>query len=133
MSLPTIPSSVPLLTGGSSTSNKLAESIGVNLYKAAISIIHESDKDEGDQDNSDDDSILLSSLSSEEDNTFEKHKFYKTQYKRKSKESSNWWTLFLDPSIKAIYLTETNGREVNIQEIIFSRLSWDSKHQWRLV
>ena len=39
----------------------------------------------------------------------------------------------LDPSIKAIYLTETNGREVNIQEIIFSRLSWDSKHQWRLV
>ena len=110
MSLPTIPSSVPLLAGGTSTRNKLAESFGVNLYNAAITIIHESDKDEGDKENSDDDSILLSSLSSGEDNTFEKRKFYKTQYKRKSKESSNWWTLFLDPSIKAIYLTEPNGR-----------------------
>ena len=49
----------------------LAESIGVNLYNAAISIIHESDEDEGDKDNSDDDSIfLLSSSSSGEDNTF---------------------------------------------------------------
>ena len=72
MSLPTIPSSVSLLAGGSSASNKLAESIGVNLYNTAISIIHESEKDEGDKDNSDDDSILLSSLSSGEDNTFEK-------------------------------------------------------------
>jgi len=106
----TIPSSVPLRAGGSSKSNKLAESIGVNLYNAAISIIHESDKDVGYKDNSDDDSILLSSLSSGENNTFEKRKFYRTQYKRKSKESSNWWTLFLDPSIKAIYLTEPNGR-----------------------
>ena len=35
-------------------SNKLAESIGVNLFNAAISIIHESDEDEGDKDNSDD-------------------------------------------------------------------------------
>jgi len=109
----TIPSSVPLRAGGSSKSNKLAESIGVNLYNAAISIIHESDKDVGYKDNSDDDSILLSSLSSGENNTFEKRKFYRTQYKRKSKESSNWWTLFLDPSIKAIYLTEPNGREAN--------------------
>ena len=72
MSLPTIPSSVSLLAGGSNASKKLAESIGVNLYNAAISIIHESDEDEGDKDNSDDDSILLSSLSSGEDNTFEK-------------------------------------------------------------
>ena len=56
MSLLTIPSSVPLLVGGggSSASNKLAESIGVNLYNAAISIIHESDEDEGDKGNSDD-------------------------------------------------------------------------------
>ena len=50
-------SSVPLLAAGSSTSNELAESIGVNLYNAAISIIHESDENEGDKDNSDDDSI----------------------------------------------------------------------------
>ena len=51
MSLPSIPSSVSLLAGGSSASNKLAESIGVNLYNAAISIIHESDEDEGDKGN----------------------------------------------------------------------------------
>ncbi len=76
MSLPTIPSSAPLLAGGSSASNKLAESIGVNLYNApAISIIHESDEDEGDKDKSDDDSIILSLLSSGEENTFEKRKF----------------------------------------------------------
>jgi hypothetical protein len=67
----------------------------------------------GYKDNSDDDSILLSSLSSGENNTFEKRKFYRTQYKRKSKGSSNWWTLFLYPSIKALYLTEPNGREAN--------------------
>ena len=90
MSLPSIPSSVSLLAGGSSASNKLAESIGVNLFNDSISIIHESDEDEGDKDNSDDDSIILSSLSSGEDYTFEKRKFYRTQYKRKSKESSNW-------------------------------------------
>ena len=89
MSLPTIPTSVSLIAAGSSASNMLAESIGVNLFNDAISIIHESDEDEGDKDNSDDDSILLSSLSSGEDNTFEKRKFYKTQYKRKSKESCN--------------------------------------------
>ena len=96
MSLPSIPSSVSLLAGGSNASKKLAESIGVNLYNApAISIIHESDEDEGDKDKSDDDSIILSLLSSGEENTFEKIKFYRTHYKRKSKESSNWWTLFL--------------------------------------
>ena len=62
MSLPTIPSSVPPRAGGRSASNKLAKSIGVNLYNATISIIHESDKDEGEKDNSDDNSLLLSSL-----------------------------------------------------------------------
>ena len=93
----------------SSASNKLAESFGINLCNAAINIILESDKDEGVKDSSDyDHSILLSSLSSGEKNTFEKSKFYRTHYKRKSKESSNWWTLFLDPSFKAIYLTEPN-------------------------
>jgi len=120
MSLPTIPSSVPLLAGGTSTRNKLAESFGVNLYNAAITIIHESDKDEGDKENSDDDSILLSSLSFGGDNTFEKRKFYRTHYKRQSKDSWNWWwTLFLDPSIKAIYLTEPNGREADRFRSIF--------------
>ncbi len=37
------------------------------------------DEDEGDKDNSDDDSILLLlSLYSQEDNTFENRKFYRT-------------------------------------------------------
>jgi hypothetical protein len=92
--LPTIPSSVSLLAPASSTSNKLAESIGINLYNAAISIIHESDEHEGDKDNSDDHSIILSSISTGEDNTFKKHKFYRTYYERQSKKSCNWWTLF---------------------------------------
>ena len=42
MSLPTIPTSVSLLAAGSSASNMLAESIGVNLFNDAIFIIHES-------------------------------------------------------------------------------------------
>ena len=71
-----------------------------------------------DKENGGDDSILLSSSSFGEDNTIEKHKFYRTQLKKKSKESC---TIFLDPSIKAIHLRGggPNGRETKRSRRMF--------------